>query len=324
MSLLGIDLGGTKVSFAVFSKEGIIISKETILLGKRKGTKAGLLITSKILSLVGKLKNTRGRIESIGISVPGIYHSKTGTVWAPNITGWESYPLLEEAVIAAGGIPVVIDSDRACSILGELWQGNARGCKDAVFLAVGTGIGAGILINGEILRGSHDIAGSIGWMALDRPYLEKYRKCGCFEFHASGEGIAKSAREYINAHKEYKGELSHIPASALTAHDVFDAYESEDHASVYVIQQCIGFWGMAIANVASLFNPEKIILGGGVLGSAERLIPAICEEASKWGQPISMKLVSIEASALAGDAAVYGAGFLALGNLEKAVNSLGK
>jgi glucokinase len=316
MALLGIDLGGTKATFAVLGYDGAIHLKDTLLLEKRKGKKVGAMITGRISSLTEKLRNSDRQIESIGISVPGIYHVKTGTVWTPNIQGWEDYPLLREVKTAADGKPVIIDSDRACCILGEKWLGNARSCRDAVFLSVGTGIGAGILVNDEILRGSHDVAGAIGWMALDRPFLEKFRKSGCFEYHASGEGIARLARNYIIEHKEYKGALRGKPLSGITSHDVFSAYEEGDHAAIYVIQTCIDFWGMAVANIVSILNPEKIILGGGIFGPAQKLINSICEEASKWGQPVSMKLVSIESSALSGDAAVYGAGYLALKNLE--------
>lgn len=316
MSLLGIDLGGTKATFAVLSNDGTIHLKDTLLLEKRKGKKVGSMIAMRISALIEKFLNSGRQIESIGISVPGIYHIKTGTVWAPNIQGWEDYPLLHEVRAAAGGVPVVIDSDRACCILGEKWLGNARGCRDAVFLSVGTGIGAGILVNGEILRGSHDIAGAVGWMALDRPFLEKFRKYGCFEYNASGEGIARLARDYINEHKEYKGALRRKTLSSITSHDVFSSYEEGDHAAIYVIQTCIDMWGMAVANIVSMFNPEKIILGGGVFGPALKLIDSISEEAAKWGQPVSMKLVSIEAPALSGDSAVFGAGYLALKNLE--------
>jgi glucokinase len=188
MSVIGFDLGGTKLSGAVFSKDGKIISKETVLLEKRKGNEVGSLIKEQ----VKKLLSNHSDVEAIGVSVPGISYSKTGNVWAPNIPGWDDYPLLKVIKEPAGEkIRVTIDSDRACYILGEVWQGSARGCKDAIFLAVGTGIGAGILVNGEILRGSNDIAGAIGWMALDRPFQEKYISCGCFEYHASGEGLAK-------------------------------------------------------------------------------------------------------------------------------------
>lgn len=316
MAVLGIDLGGTKLAVAVFAETGEIISKETIALDDKQGTEVGLLITEQVKKHLFAKKGTA--LQSIGVSVPGISHSKTGTVWAPNIPGWEDYPLLQELKQVSGNIPVTIDSDRACYILGELWQGNAKGSRDAIFLSVGTGIGAGILVNGMILRGAHDIAGSIGWMALDRPYQDKYISCGCFEYHASGEGIAKVAREMLNEQQDYRGELRNKQPEKMTAHDVFKAYKRKDPVAMEVIQQCIMFWGMAVANLVSIFDPEKIIFGGGVFGPGAQLIDAIKNEAVKWAQPISIKQVSLEKSGLGGDAGIYGAGFLALKNIDTA------
>lgn len=313
MSLLGIDLGGTKLASAVFTESGELKTKEVVPLGNRSGSAVGQLITDHVKKYAASEKF---QLKSIGISVPGISHHKEGTVWAPNIPGWEEYPLLAEVNQIAHNIPVSIDSDRACSILGEIWQGNAKGSQDAIFLAVGTGIGAGILINGQILRGSHDIAGAVGWMALQRPFQHKYVDCGCFEYFASGEGIAKLALEVLAENKDYRGPLRDLEPSSITAHSIFQAHKDKDLIATTIINRCIEFWGMATANLISIFNPEKIIFGGGVFGPAEKFIPAIQQEAKKWAQPISMKQVSFEKSTLHGDAAVYGAAFLALENLK--------
>ncbi len=315
MALLGIDLGGTKLGLAIFTNGGEILYKESVPLENRKGSDIGKLITDQISKIIHYSELQGENINSIGISVPGISHIATGTVWAPNIPGWTDYPLLSEVKAVCGKIPVTIDSDRACYILGESWQGNARGCRDAVFLSVGTGIGAGILINGEILRGSNDIAGCIGWMALQRPFDKKYVGCGCFEYYSSGEGIVKLTNELLKEQKDYTGELKNVHTDKITSHDVFLAYNNGDPLAVSVIQLCIEFWGMAVANLVSLFNPEKIIIGGGVFGPASSLIPEIKKEAAKWAQPISINQVSIDVSGLEGNAGVYGAGFLALKNL---------
>lgn len=311
MALLGIDLGGTKMASVVFDEKGNLLNREQTALKGKSGDAVGNIITSQI----GKLINEGiDGIHSIGISVPGIYRVNSGTVWAPNIPGWDDYPLLAEVKKVSKEIPVTIDSDRACYILGEAWQGNAKACKDAIFLAVGTGIGAGILVDGNILRGSNDIAGAIGWLALSRPFNDEYLHCGCFEYYASGEGIAKIARKFLKETNDYSGELNNKSVAQLTAHDVFNAYENKDMLATKIIEIGIEFWGMAVANLVSLFNPEKIILGGGVFGPATKLIPAIKTEATKWAQPISIKQVSIEASALGSDAGAYGAGYLALKN----------
>jgi glucokinase len=310
--IIGIDLGGTKLSLAVFTEEGKISDKETIALGNRIGKQVGQLVSVAITEFLMRQKAVGNTINSIGIAVPGISRSKTGTVWAPNIPGWKDYPLLKEITQISDGIPVAIDSDRVCYILGESWQGNAKNCSNAIYLAIGTGIGAGILADGHILRGAHDIAGAAGWMALNKPFEDRYISCGCFEYHASGEGIVKVAREILQNNNTYIGELKNKTLSEITARDIFTAYEKNDTLATGVIEHAIEFWGMAIANLVSLFNPEKIILGGGIFGPAVQFISAIKKEAGKWAQPVSITQVSIESSGLGTDAGLYGAALLAL------------
>jgi glucokinase len=309
MSILGIDLGGTKLAMALFSESGELLSRETVALERKRGAEVGKLITDRVTQFYRK---EGAALQSIGVSVPGISHSKRGTVWAPNIPGWEDYPLREEIKSISDDIYVSIDSDRACCMLGEIWRGNARDCRDAIYVAVGTGIGAGILTDGKILRGSHDIAGAVGWMALDKPFQKKYIPCGCFEYYASGEGIAKLTRELLAMETDYRGVLKQTDADQLTAHHVFEAFENDDPLAVRVFDECIQYWGMAVANLISIFNPEKIIFGGGVFGPAVQFIKPIQDEAAKWAQPISISQATFEASGLHGDAAIYGAGFLAL------------
>lgn len=308
MSVLGIDLGGTKLAIASFSETGEMLSKDVIALERRRGREVGELITQAVSS---HLNSTMSAVRSIGVSVPGIARSKSGTVWAPNIAGWDDYPIVADIATVAGETPVGIDSDRACCILGELWQGSAQGCRDAIFFAVGTGIGAGVLIDGNILRGAQDIAGSIGWMALNKPFHDKYISCGCFEYYASGDGIAKLTRELLADDPAYSGVLRQHAVDKLSAHHVFQAHDAGDPLAVKVFSECIQYWGMAVANLISIFNPEKIIFGGGVFGPALKFLKPIQDEARKWAQPISMREVVFEPSGLHGDAAIYGAGFLA-------------
>jgi glucokinase len=304
--LLAVDLGGTKLALAVFTDAGELRMEERIPLDHRTGDEVGSLICLHISEVIRER-----HISSIGICVPGIYHNKHGKVWAPNIKGWENYPLRHKVEQVSGGIPVSIDSDRACCILGETWKGSAKGCDDAIFLTVGTGIGAGIMSGGQILRGGHDIAGAIGWLALERPFRDEFMSAGCFEGMASGEGIARQARKFADQDQDYQGLLK---GREISAHDVFEAYDKDDPIAIKVIALAVELWGMAIANLVSLFDPEKIIMGGGVFGPATRFIPDIRTEAEKWAQPVSMKMVKIEATALHDQAGLYGAGLLALRN----------
>ena len=312
MALLGLDLGGTKLSGGLFDLHGRCLERRETLLAGRSGSDVGTEITTMLADLRLQARVSSVEISGIGVSVPGIAHPNNGKVWAPNISGWDNYPLRDEirAAVGPAGLPVIVDSDRACSILGERWQGAARGARHAVFLAVGTGIGAGILVNGDVLRGAQDIAGATGWMALDQPFREEYVQCGCFEYHASGPGLAGIARNLIAEQSIRSPRLSSIPFDRLTAHDVFAAHEANDPVAKEVIRRAIIAWGAAAANFVSLLNPELIIFGGGVFGPAVRFIDDIRREAAKWAQPISMRSVRFVPSALGNDAALIGAASL--------------
>lgn len=313
MAVIALDLGGTKLASAILSSGGEILFTETVLLDGREGQAVGQLIVSQVNQALEKAIEIKTEVTALGICVPGIAHANTGRVWAPNIPGWDDYPLMEElkSHIQDKKVRVRIDSDRACYILAETWKGKTKGCLDAIFLGVGTGIGAGIMINGEILRGAHDIAGAIGWIALDRPWDEKYIPCGCFEYHASGEGLVRVAKELM-AGTELNSPLFNDSNGAVTARDLFEAYDSGDPLAVKVVDNAIQFWGMAVANLVSLFNPEKIIFGGGVFGPALKFLDRIYDEAKKWAQPVSIKQVVLEGTALGAEAGLYGAGYLAL------------
>jgi glucokinase len=221
--------------------------------------------------------------------------------------------LLQTLQTAFPTVSISIDSDRTGYILGECWQGAGQGYTDVIYLAVGTGIGAGILINGKVLQGAHGIAGAIGWMALDYPFREAFIQTGCFESIASGAGMVMAAQHLIRSTPGYYGALTQDKSpEALTARDLFEAYAQGDPIAREVIRQAIARWGMAVANLVSLFDPQKIILGGGVFGPATGLIPDIKAEAGKWAQPVSMQHVTIEGSALGDRAGLFGAAYLAI------------
>ena len=308
--MIGIDLGGTKLSAALFSPEGDVLMRTTAPLGKRSGPEVGALIVETARSLFEEAESAA--IDSIGVAVPGIYHSGRGTVWAPNIAGWNDYPLLAELSDAFGHrARVEVASDRAAYILGEEWLGAARGCRNAIFIAVGTGIGAGLLVDGRVVQGEGDVAGAIGWLALQRPCRDVYESCGCFEYHASGPGLVRVAREMLES-AEYSSVLRSRDPETLTAEDVFAALDKGDELASAVIDDAIALWGMAAANMVSLLDPEIIVFGGGVFGPAARFLDRIHDEARRWAQPISMHQVRFAVSELGGDAGLYGAGRLAI------------
>ncbi len=309
MHVLGIDLGGTKLAAAIFDERGTLLFKELAALEGRKGDAVCDLLCEQIATLTARARSEGYHIGAAGFSVPGIYYAKKGHVWAPNIPGWQSYPLRDtlDSIAALRGARICIDSDRACYILGETWLGNAKGCRNAIFIAVGTGIGAGLLVDGNIVRGAHDIAGAVGWLALQGPYRREYEECGDFEYNASGTGLVNVARELLRCRPEYDGSLK----DELSAPAIFAAFENNDPVATKVIDNAILYWGKAAANLVSLFDPEKIIFGGGVFGPATQFLDRIRREARKWAQPISISKVQFVVSALGGEAGLFGAGGLA-------------
>jgi glucokinase len=313
MHTIGVDLGGTKLAAAIFNKAGKIIQRKSFPIADLFGKKVSNLIINVVHQLIQYAEKNEMHINGIGISVPGIYYAESGRVWAPNIKDWDNYPFLDElkSVAELSKINIKIDSDRACYILGETWLGCAHGCKNAIFLAVGTGIGAGILIDGKILRGCGDIAGAIGWIGLQKEFDEKFKSCGFFEYYASGEGISRSAVEFLKEEKKYTGRLVQIPSEKITSYDVFDAYQDNDPIAIKVLNNAVKLWGITIANLVSIFNPEKIILGGGLFGPAAQFIDEIKHETFKWAQPISIRQVEILVSTIGNDAGLIGAGRLA-------------
>lgn len=310
MAVIALDLGGTKLASALVSQNGKVQQRQAAALEKRTGKAVGDLIRAQVRSLLDFAKARRIRVSAVGVSVPGIAYPGPGTVWAPNIPGWKKFPL--RRVIqqeTSSSIPVELEGDRACYILGEQWQGCAKACRDAIFLSIGTGIAAGILSDGRIIRGAEGIAGSIGWFALSRPYLPPYVQTGCFEHHASGPGLVKVAIEMLQLPG---APASRLRAETLSTREVFAAYEEGDPIARAVLDQAIEYWGMGLANLVSVLNPEMIIFGGGVFGPAKRFVRAIRTEALKWSQPVAMRRVKLRTSLVGGDAGLLGAAKLGL------------
>ena len=308
---IAIDLGGTKCAGALISSKGEIVSREIITISGYKGTD----VADKIITLVRQLKSAAEKegyqVTGMCVSVPGIAYEYSGNVWAPNIPGWENFPLkniLENSHEI--DFKIHVDNDRACSILGEVWLGAARKCENAIFLAIGTGIGAGILSGGNIIRGHRDIAGAIGWLALDSEYKPGYKQFGSFEYNASGNGLVRVAQDQIE-----RGGWDHTSLAKIKNFDsetIFKSYNSDDPLAKYVIKNAIEYWGKAVANLVSIFDPEIIIFGGGVFGPAINLLDDIFEEAKNWAQPVSIQHLRLLPSALGQEAVLYGAGKIAL------------
>ncbi|HUI41264.1 MAG TPA: ROK family protein, partial [Terriglobia bacterium] len=247
---LVVDLGGTKIAVARVEDTGRVTHQRQA----PTPPAGGMAVVESIVELLRRLP-AKGAV-AIGIGVPGLAYPD-GVVWAPNLRGWERMPL-GELLGRRFHLPVVVDSDRNAFVTGEAWQGSAKRCRDVVFVAIGTGIGAGIISGGRLIRGFGELAGCLGWMAVHDRFLPEYRAVGCLEFHAAGPGIAREARRVF-----------HQP---LEAREVVTRARAGDAAAVKVIAQAGHFLGLGLANLVDILNPQMIVIGGGVAGAGNLLL----------------------------------------------------
>ncbi|RPI71570.1 MAG: ROK family protein, partial [Ignavibacteriales bacterium] len=183
--------------------------------------------------------------------------------------------------------------------------------RNAIYFSVGSGIGAGVLIDGRILHGFNDGVGAVGWLAVEKPFREEFKLKGSLEYLASGKGILNAVRENLLKNPHQGKILGSKDIHNITIDDVFRAYSLKDAIAVKVINNCIEYWGIAVANLISLFNPEMIIFGGSLFGPALQFIENIKAEAEKWAQPLFVENVKFVKSELGANAGLYGAGHLA-------------
>jgi glucokinase len=255
----------------------------------------------------GAPKSLRGSVVAAGVAVPGMVR-RDGTVWAPNLPGWGRM-VLAKLLREAWKIPVVVESDRNVSVLGETWRGAARGKSDAIVVMLGTGIGAGILSGGRLVRGAHELSGCAGWMVVTDANDAGVKNVGQLEWLAAGPGIARAAREELARGRG--GLLEGIPAEALNAHEVAEAARKGDIVAIEVFLEAGRLLGYGVANLVSLFDPEVVVIGGGLAKAADLFLDALKKGTAERAQPLAGKMVKVVVSGLGEEANLVGVGKIA-------------
>ena len=173
--VVAVDLGATKIAAALLNYKGEILRRTVVNVETASSSAPVKQIVNLIRDLIGH-KKIGGQVKAIGVAVPGLVR-RDGTVWAPNLPGWRSMPLARRLKNTLR-VPVIAESDRNAAALGETWRGAAKGKSDAIVLMLGTGIGAGILSGGRLIRGAHELAGCAGWMVVADTYGPEARSLG--------------------------------------------------------------------------------------------------------------------------------------------------
>lgn len=307
--VLGIDIGGTKIAGALISRNGEIFHKTQI---PTPQTGPGNSF-QQIASLIDQILENAGLyakdIAGIGIGIPAALEPETDFVLnAPNITGWTNVDLkgyLQEKL----AIPTALEYDGHTAVLGEFWKGAGQGFQNVADVIIGTGIGAGFIADGRLIRGANRLAGAVGWQVLSLfpgEFPEQNETNGFWESCCSGVGIAASAWCRFS-----EPELSqiHVEYGEITAQTVFALAKTGNRTAAEILDQAAGQIGIGLANIISTLNPERIILGGTVGQACDFLLNRITASAKKSAQPISARTAEIVTSSLGTDAGLLGAAY---------------
>ena len=310
--VLGIDIGGTNLVVGSVAEDG---SGLLAMASEPTHAEAGASdVVDRLVGLAERAIAETGRaspsaeILGVGVGAPGPLDTKRGIVLLTPNLGWVDMPL-RQIMHDRLGLPVALDNDANCAVLGEWWVGAARGARHAIGITIGTGIGGGLILDGRLYHGASDVAGEIGHTTIDT----EGRRCkcgnyGCLEAYASGPNIAIRAIEAIEA-----GAESRLPAYVggdlrqITAQTVYLAAQEGDELALEVVNDTAKFLGVGIGNLLNVFNPEVVVVCGGVTLAGDHLFVPLRREAARRAFKPAVAACRIVPGELAGTAGVYGA-----------------
>ena len=310
--VLGIDIGGTNLVVGSVAEDG-----SSIVASASEPTHSEAGATDVVDRLVGlaerAIATTRreapgAEILGVGVGAPGPLDTKRGIVLLTPNLGWVNMPL-RQLIHDRLGLPAALDNDANCAVLGEWWVGAARGARNAIGITIGTGIGGGLIVDGRLYHGASDVAGEIGHTTIDT----EGRRCkcgnyGCLEAYASGPNIALRAVEEMEAGAESRlralvgGDLRKI-----TAQTVYQAAADGDELALEVVNDTAKFLGVGIGNLLNVFNPDLVVVCGGVTLAGDHLFEPLRREVARRAFKPAVTACRIVPGELAGTAGVYGA-----------------
>lgn len=295
---LGIDIGGTAVKAAILNSNGEIIKKISFQANVNNYQVPLLKIVKKAVRDINDIANTKKiKIKGIGISAAGQINSRSGIIIGDNghIPDWKGTNLKAE-IEKTSGLQTTVENDANCAAIAEKWIGNAKKYNDSIVYTIGTGIGAGIIVNGQILNGSRGIAGEIGHMII------KYhgRKCscgnrGCFEQYGSMTALIKAVEKVVTTKQEIDGKY------------IFKELKTGNQKINMIVEEFLNYHAAAIISLLHIFNPEAVIIGGGVSAQKKSLIDPLEKIIKANAMPAFVENLNLETAKLSNDAGVIGA-----------------
>lgn len=300
----GVDIGGTTCKLGLFETTGNLLEKWEIPTDTSDEGKNILSdIASSLKAQMEEQIIQKDDIEGIGIGLPGPVRRDGVVPMCVNL-GWKNVNVAKEMGALMDGIKVRAANDANVAALGEMWQGGGRGCKNLVMITLGTGVGCGIIVDGEIVPGSNGAGGEIGHITVN-PHETVPCNCGrkgCLEQYASATGITRIAREHL-AKKHESSLLEEI--GEVSAKAVFDVYKDGDKTAEEIVEEFAQILGNALSNLACVLDPEVFVLGGGVSKAGKPLLDAV-EKYYRQAAFSSCDSIRFALAALGNDAGMYG------------------
>lgn len=313
MVYAGIDLGGTFIKAGIVTGEGKILGESSIPTGV--GRPFGEIAHDMVLGIMEALKKAsvdQKDLAAVGAGIPGIADQKTGrVVFCPNL-GWRDEPLRDE-IQKYLDLPVYIDNDATVAGLAESFSGVSRGCSSSVFITLGTGVGAGIIINGKPWSGAHGVGGELGHMTL----LADGVPCtcgnnGCVERYCSATDLARMGRQAAIAYPDSRIlEMAGGSVEKVDARAIIDAAKAGDRVALKVFDKYTYYLALTINNVTAFLDPEMVVLGGGVSHAGPFLLEAVRNWLPRFLLYKSLPSPRVELARLGNEAGTIGAAALA-------------
>ena len=310
--VVGIDVGGTNTVAGLVDKRGQILISGSIKTSKHLQVEDYLdELTELINGLIAEV-TTKDQIKGIGAGTPNGNYFTGSIEFAPNLP-WKGVIPFAQMLEDRIGIPVALTNDANAAAIGEMTYGAARGMKDFIVITLGTGVGSGIVVNGQLVYGHDGFAGELGHVIVRR---HNGRMCGCgrtgcLEAYSSATGVARTAREYLELRPDTQTRLRNIPLDDITSKDVFDAAMNGDEMAKEIFKFTGEMLGEAFADFVAFSSPEAIILFGGLSKAGDLIMNPIRESMEKNLLNIFKNKVKLMFSELKeSDAAVLGASAL--------------
>ena len=310
--VIGIDVGGTNTVVGIVDKRGQILISGSIKTAKHAEVEDYLDELTELINDLISQTTTKDQIKGIGAGTPNGNYFTGSIEFAPNLN-WKGVIPFAQMLEDRVGIPVALTNDANAAAIGEMTYGAARGMKDFIVITLGTGVGSGIVVNGQLVYGHDGFAGELGHVIMRR---HNGRICGCgragcLEAYTSATGVARTAREYPEMRPGDQTRLRNIPIDDITSKDVFDAAMAGDEMAKEIFRFTGEMLGEAFADFVAFSSPEAIILFGGLSKAGDLIMKPIRESMEKNLLNIFKNKVKLMFSELKeSDAAVLGASAL--------------